>query len=86
MPAFAEVAQSRMATAFGAPEIGTVVPKHFVQALGIKELIIAPILSMHRAVGFLAANFDHLPKGIKAVEILQGVALQLGASYENIRL
>jgi len=54
--------------------------------LGLLNLVIVPINSREKTVGFICVNFDRLPSDPRVVTIIEGIAGQLGVSYDNSRL
>jgi len=86
VPALAEVVRSRNTMSIRKSELSGFLPEQCISAFSLKEMIISPITSRDKVVGFLCGNFSRLPKDPRVTEIYAGVAGQLGIACENARL
>ncbi len=58
----------------------------FTDALMLRELVLTPIITRDKTVGFLCVNFDRIPPDHRVLAIIEGIARQLGVAHDSGRL
>ncbi len=86
IPALVEIAKTQRTLSLAPGEMNGSIPNQFSSALGLKALIITPIISREKVSGFLVCNFEQMPSDPRVMEIIKGVTSQLGVAYENFSL
>lgn len=83
---FKEAASTKASFVIGMDELADFGLDAFAGGLGLRHVILAPIIARESAVGFLCINFDSMPADTRIVKIIEGIAGQLSVAHDNSRL